>query len=303
MTLSFWQGWGAVALCAALLLVAALVAALVTLRVGRAVRVAAWVACAALVALAFPGHLLFQLPAALVGEPTDWRDVLHRLVQLGGGLLFGAAASAGSRGCAHPRVRGSRPAPAWLRGWALAGFLVPVVGFTVPHVLWVAGVPLGISADLLDRARADLAPVLGVALAALPALGGVLTLGLASRWGRVFPRSVPLLAGRRVPPLLALIPAGVVAVALIAYGVLGIWLIAGALVAGTTTWSELLSGWAASGTELVFLLWGIALGVATLGYHQITRPRCEICGPSRPAPAARGAATPGRPPGQPVGWR
>jgi hypothetical protein len=48
--LPFWQGWGAVVLCGAL----AMVAALPILRPGRAAAVAAWTACAALVVMSFP---------------------------------------------------------------------------------------------------------------------------------------------------------------------------------------------------------------------------------------------------------
>jgi hypothetical protein len=98
-------------------------------------------------------------------------------------------------------------------------------------------------------------------------------LGLAQRWGQVFPSWLPWLAGRRVPPLLALVPAGLVSVSLTSYGLIGVGLITGELVHGTVTWSQLGPIWAVAGTELVFLAWGVALSVATLGYYQaVTRP-------------------------------
>lgn len=40
----------------------------------------------------------------------------------------------------------------------------------------------------------------------------MLTLGLIQRWGEVFPRWMIGLRGRRVPPMLAVIPAALVAV-------------------------------------------------------------------------------------------
>lgn len=45
--------------------------------------------------------------------------------------------------------------------------------------------------------------------------GIVLTLGLISPWGEVFPRWLPGLAGRAVPPLAAIVPGGLVAIVLI----------------------------------------------------------------------------------------
>nr|BFE76155.1 hypothetical protein GCM10020092_094560 [Actinoplanes digitatis] len=43
-------------------------------------------------------------------------------------------------------------------------------------------------------------------LVLLAILGGVLSMGLISRWGLVFPRWVPWLAGHRVPPWFPLTP-------------------------------------------------------------------------------------------------
>ncbi|MEV0379545.1 hypothetical protein [Nonomuraea sp. NPDC050643] len=60
----------------------------------------------------------------------------------------------------------------------------------------------------------------GVDLTVLAALTGVfLALGLVHRWGMVFPRWTLLLAGRRVPALLPLVPAWGVGLCLGMYGV------------------------------------------------------------------------------------
>jgi len=54
----------------------------------------------------------------------------------------------------------------------------------------------------------------GLLLGAAAWLGVVLTLGLVARWGEVFPRWFPGRAGRPVPPLLAIVPGGGVALML-----------------------------------------------------------------------------------------
>jgi len=287
-TLPFWPGWGAVALSGVLVAVAMLA----TLRRGRVAAVGAWGACAALVVLAFPLHLLFEIPAGVFGRPTDWRDIVSRLLLLGGGLLFAAAAvELGPRRCAHPRADGPPPVPAWVRRWAYTGVAVPMLGWTVPHGLWALGVPFGISADELLEISRDIDPPLAAAIAVVPALASLLTLGLAHRWGQIFPRWMPWLGGRRVPRLLALVPAGVVAVALTCYGLIGIGVMTETLVAGELTWPQLRSGWAVAATVPVFLAWGVALGIATLGYHLVTRPRCEICESSRGERSAQGESS------------
>jgi hypothetical protein len=194
-----------------------------------------WVGCVALLVLAFPAHLLFELPAALGGRPTDWRDIGHRVVLLAGGLLFGLAAP-------RPRLRLSRR-------WAQVAAVVPVLGFSTPHALWFLGVPLGIPAATLAAARDDLDVVTAVALVLAPAVGGALTLALLRPWGRRW---------------FVVVPAGVVAVALTAYGLLGIGMMSTDLLTGATTAGELAGSWAVVLTELVFLVWGVSLGGAVL---------------------------------------
>jgi hypothetical protein len=264
-TLPFWQGFGAVGLCV-------LVAVVVALSRRRAGRIAATAACVALVALSFPLHLLFEIPAGLAGRPTDWRDLGNRVLLLAGAALLAAAVAATRP--EQPRktvASGPKPAPLSLRRWACAAVVIPVLGWTVPHGLWALGVPFGIAADTLTEARNDLSSSTGVALAVVPGLASLLALGLAQRWGQVFPRWVPFRAGCPVPRLLALIPAAVVAVALIFYGLLGGAIMIAALVNGTLSRADLFEGWAVAATLLVFLGWGICLGMAAWGYHRLTR--------------------------------
>lgn len=269
--LSFWQGWGAVVLGGVLVATAAAVSR----RPARVTRAAAWAAGAALVTVSFPLHLLFQIPAGIAGRPTDWLDVSHRLVLVAGGVLFAVAAAA----AAPPRIPGSvrddgpRPVPRWVRAWAYAGVAVPVLGWTLPHGLWMLGVPFGISTADLAQILRDTGPMMGPAIAVVPGIASLLTLGLAHRWGQVIPGWVPVLAGRRVPRHVVLVSAGLVAMALVTYGALSVEKMLGDLATGAADVADLASGWAVTATLLVFLGWGVTLGVTTVGYHLVTRPR------------------------------
>jgi hypothetical protein len=69
----------------------------------------------------------------------------------------------------------------------------------VPHGLWLLGVPFGIPAEQLPGMMQNIGLGSAVAVTVVPALGSLLTLGLAYRWGQVFPRWVPRLGRRRVP--------------------------------------------------------------------------------------------------------
>src|SRR5438067_2099990 len=64
-------------------------------------------------------------------------------------------------------------------------------------------------------------PVTSVAiLATLGLVGSALTFGLIRPWGEVFPRWIPLLRGRRVPILLAFVPAVAVAILVTSAGLM-----------------------------------------------------------------------------------
>ncbi|WP_238433070.1 hypothetical protein [Micromonospora tarensis] len=237
---------------------------------GRWAAAAGWTVAALLLVAAFPLHLLFEVPAALAGRPSDWRDLGARLALVAGGLAFAGLANALAP--AHePVSAGFRPVPPWARHWAYVAVALPVIGWAVPHGLWVLGVPFGISAQELDDIHRDLSTAMGVGITVVPPLAGLLVLGLVQRWGQQFPRWVPGLRGRGVPRLLALIPAAVVAIALVTYGVLSLAVVLAQLRSGDLRWSEVAGGWAVTATVLVFLGWGVWLGVTTVGYARATR--------------------------------
>ncbi|WP_262286925.1 hypothetical protein [Micromonospora sp. MA102] len=281
-TLPFWAGWGAVGVGVAL---AVLVVCLVRFP-GRYSVAGGGAAAALLLVLSFPLHLLFEIPAALVGRPSDWRDLGARLVLATGGLLFAGLtnACAPHRGA---RATGYQPVPRWTRRWAYVTVALPVAGWAVPHGLWVLGVPFGISQRELDDIHRSLSTGTGVAITLVPPLAGLLVLGLVQRWGQRFPHWLPRLRDRPVPPLLAMVPAGVVALALVTYGILSVAVLVRQVLRGETHWSDVREGWAVTGTLLVFLCWGVALGVTTTGYAIATRPRPEPA--VRPEQRARSA--------------
>ena len=107
----------------------------------------------------------------------------------------------------------------------------------------------------------------------------ILTLGLVQRWGEVFPRWIPFLGGRRVPIPLAVVPASLVAVLVTTAGLMFVRLtLTGRL--GAILGEGVLSAenWATLAPELLWPLWGAALGAATLAYYYRRRGKCEHCG-------------------------
>ncbi|MFD9884407.1 hypothetical protein ACFWZT_23420 [Streptomyces alboflavus] len=188
----------------------------------------------------------------------------------------------------HPDVstapRGTRRA-----AYVLLCGLLP---WSVVKTVWLfGGDAIGVSgeawqremeADATGGARA-LASV-GVDVTVLAALLGVfLTLGLTHRWGQVFPRWTLLLAGRRVPRLLPLIPAWLTGFALALYGTLltcGALLMAAGVLSKPepegvfTTGSGLAWMVAFGGLAFGGLGWGLL--VAARSYAGRTRPRCVL---------------------------
>nr|WTA65298.1 hypothetical protein OHB51_22600 [Micromonospora sp. NBC_00855] len=271
VTVPFWSGWGALGVGVGLAVVLGC-----TVRFpGKWATVGSWAAAALLLVVAFPLHLVFEVPAALAGRPSDWRDLGARLVLVAGGVLFAGLANASGprRG---PAAAGYRPVPRWTRRWAYVAVALPVVGWAVPHALWVLGVPVGISERALNDIERDLSTPTGVAITLVPPLAGLLVLGLVQRWGQQFPFWVPGLHGRQVPRRLAVIPAGVVALTLVTYGVLSIAVLVGELLAGDTRWSDVWDGWAVTATLLVFLGWGVSLAVTTTGYALTTSAKTSM---------------------------
>lgn len=110
-----------------------------------------------------------------------------------------------------------RVAARWGR-WATAVAVAVPCLYAATRWAWALGIPLGISEELLREGQAEGIWLAGASLATVAVGGAVLTRGLVQEWGEVFPRWIPFLAGRRVPPALAIVPASVVSVVLIGGG-------------------------------------------------------------------------------------
>ncbi|GHA65226.1 hypothetical protein ACIQRS_08010 [Streptomyces termitum] len=185
---------------------------------------------------------------------------------------------------AHAPVPG---VPRWAR-WA--AYTIPFA--VLPSGLWrIMTVVFGIG-DSAVHGRGQLpswlpGSVYVVALSLVSELLAFTAIGLIASWGEVFPRWIPLLGGRRVPTLAAVVPAALGALALTA-----LW--TAALVTslfGLTLQGDPLPsdypGNAMHGWELAFfhatyiplLLWGPLLAAVCFAYW---RRRTQGTGPARP---------------------
>lgn len=180
----------------------------------------------------------------------------------------------------------------------------------LPSSLWRVGIALGFS---MGTRAAEAAPVRGweaayvLGLSLVSEGAAALSLGLVRPWGETLPSRLPLLGGRRVPPLLATVTAAAGAVALMvvwAYAAAGFVVHSvlgrpGAGLSFTSGWWEALL----IACYAPLLLWGPLLLTLALGHRRRRLPgRLPAAG--RSASAGRGSpvtarpTTPGRrPPG------
>lgn len=174
---------------------------------------------------------------------------------------------------AHTPVAG---VPRWAR---LAAYAVPLV--VLPSGLWRLHVVFA-SGGLGEK-------VYVVCLSIVSELVAFTAVGLVAGWGERFPRWIPGLRGRTVPPMVAVIPATVAAAALTI-----LWTAAFVTIFRGVTWDgEPLhpdfpteGGFRESAVfylcYLPLLLWGPLLGSATYAYHRRRRP---VGRPARSAPS------------------
>jgi hypothetical protein len=175
----------------------------------------------------------------------------------------------------HPGLRRSGsafsrdPAPAPAPRWAVVAAHAAALT-TVPSGLWrialALGLPVGYSDDVLrqDFRIPGWGIVYVVGLSVVCEALALLTLGLVQPWGEVVPRWIPLIGGRRVHPLAAVIPAGLGSLAL------------------TVMWSDFLFWWAEEHHPALdgpwhhivgvcyqpLVLWGPLLAAVTWSYYR-----------------------------------
>jgi hypothetical protein len=260
-----FTGWWAVALCAAAGVVAVALRWAATWR--PLLAGAAWTVSGALVAAA--GLLLPELVGFLLfsyGPEFDAAGFASRLGCAGGAVLLGLATGAYQR-----RTRGDCPSccrtgtpgrhrTASIR-WARWAAYAAVAGLVVRFVAQAV-----VGFDGLTQNGSVIALEVGMLLA-----GGLLPLALVHGWGRVWPRWVPLLAGRVVPRLLVLVPGFGLGVGLVAYFGMGFVQLASGSV------SQFSDGFLVVAMS-AYCVWGLGLIVAATDYHLRTRRACPTCG-------------------------
>jgi hypothetical protein len=215
---------------------------------------------------------------------SGWSIAYQLLCLTGGFIWLGATVSYARRSCEACMYCGRRDGPEewtsperarqWGRLAVYLSMVVPVF-YAATRYAWALGIPLGMTEAYLRSGQEAGTWISGLFLANVGLAGALLTLGLIKRWGEVFPRWIPRLAGHCVPMALAIVPAAIISVLLV--------------VTGITIWSSYsqmadaaanlgLDVWINVGPTLLFPFWGVALAVATLGYYYRRRGPCGKCG-------------------------
>lgn len=251
-------------------------------RPGRAPGVVLVLVAVALLAVVPDVRLLQNLAYSLFGhfDLVDWPVLNQALYVLGAGLLARSAHGLFRRSGHAERGTAAR----WLEigRWATVVAVLAPLPYAAQRAAWNLGIPLGVSEQFVEDLAADivakgLPPVVAWGLVIPDLVGALLTLGLVMRWGERVPTRVPLLGGRRVPVSLAVVPASVVSVAVTIAGLVIVRL---AIADGTVDPT------AAPG--LLWLPWGIALGVATYAYAERRRASSGRVGAEGPGEGPTG---------------
>ena len=114
----------------------------------------------------------------------------------------------------HAADRDGRLAPRWA---VAAAHLVPLT--TLPSALWRLPVALGFSMGTLEPSGAAVhvtgwESVYVLLLSVITEAAALLTLGLVRPWGERAPAWIPVIGGRRIPPMAVIVPAALGAVLL-----------------------------------------------------------------------------------------
>jgi hypothetical protein len=280
------RGWGRGRQAAAVLAQSALLALAWTFAAGLTLVIpdARVLAVAGYAPLLVLGALLGSDPGNRVDQVLAW-PVVNQFVCVGGGFLWVATAVAYRRrtrgACAYcgrsdRRSAWTTPRAAARCGrWAVAVAAAVPPTYAVTRLSWAFGIPLGgdaaglRTAQAVEGSRVLLAPL---ALGCAALAGSLLTLGLIRPWGELFPRWLPVVGGRRVPPALAVVPAALVSALVLAagIGIARMWAVGRFVIEADS--------WLGSLPMLLWPLWGVALAAATLAYHHRRRGPCAHCG-------------------------
>ncbi|MCQ6564027.1 hypothetical protein [Paenibacillus mendelii] len=216
----------------------------------------------------------------------SWQMV-NQILCIIGALSFGFAAVAFQRkvrnACEHCG-RTENDKPFFLVRWGKLITYIAVLAplpYAITRYAWALGIPLGVDRSFLQDFSSEnpIHHIIEWIFGSLCIAGGLLTLGLIQKWGERFPYWFPFIGGKRVPVLLAVIPATCVAIAVTSAG----FVFTSSFIAVefhlVSADNILLSQkWGAFGPMLFWIPWGIALGLATIAYYLRRRGRCGHCG-------------------------
>ncbi len=265
-------GWWSVALWAAGAVLAGLLG-----RTTRGLVVAGGFVVAALMAVSAGLLLLDAVGGLLPGLGIQFFPLgaLSRAGAAGSALLLATAAATALRRGRAVCAECGRPIPllpplAAVPAWARWGAAAVVAGCAVRIAAQAA---VGFTESPLPTGPAVYAFEAGFLLA-----GTLLPLALVSRFGRIWPRWVPLVAGRRVPRMLVLAPAAAIAAGMNVYFDLMLALMVWDRLHGRNPFPP------SGGLDLpesffwvsvpAYAVWAIGLAVATVGYYRVTRNGC-----------------------------
>lgn len=156
-------------------------------------------------------------------------------------------------------ARVGRPEPAWTRPesaarWGRIATIVAIIcalPYGLIRMTWLTPWPYGM--DTAELAGTPEIRLHGVLLGAAALCGALLTSGLISRWGEVWPRWMPGVRGRPVPVRAAVVPGAVVATL---FACASLPFAAQVVQAGEPAMLLIFP----------FPIWALALGIAVLGY-------------------------------------
>jgi len=257
--------------------------------------VACWILAGFLI-LVVPDYRVLVLvaytPIFLAGLPFGLLPVSDYLAAFTPEIVTMAFSIAGGLAWAATAIVLHRPVPSDEAGrarigrvgrWATAiAVLVPLV-YAATRWAWALGIPLGISDELLRYGQETGLWFAGAALASLAVGGALLTLGLVMPWGEVWPAWLPLIGGRPVPVAAALVPAAIVAALVTSAGLMFVRLtLTGGFDEAFASIGPIKGSWAALAPELLWPIWGVALGVAAYAYG-VRRSSASVASSGSPA--------------------
>ncbi|MBM0276219.1 hypothetical protein JM949_12590 [Micromonospora sp. STR1s_6] len=268
----------------------------------RGIVVVGGVAVAAvIVGVVLDGRMIVLLPPLgflpIAWLRADWPTLFQVVTAVGAAVFLLASVAYADRVDEHePPRRRQRRTVAWVRAGRIATYVAMVC--PLPYALirlawsrgWALGAPEPFVVSLLRNQPENV--YIEPTLASFAIGGVVLTSGLLCRWGRLFPRWIPVLRGRVVPMWFPLLLGGSAVIGIFAFGrglllgQLGVHL-PGQLDT-SQLWGEPVYDWAYWGAGglgwLLFPLWSMSLAVALAGYYHRYAPSGPTTSAGKPAP-------------------